>query len=289
MTGAATFVLEAPAGRLEAEARSVNHRFLKATVRTHGSLPGATAVVEDALRQAVRRGHVTVHLRLRPAPSAETGARVDQDAFATAARHLARLAREHGLAEVRVADVLALPGVLAEDQAGADEQAVAAALAEAVGGVVAELQAAREREGALLAAEVRALLDDIETTARALEQRAGEVPAAFQARLAKRMEDLLQGTGVAPDPAWLARECAVLAERSDVREEIARVAAHVAHARDLLAGGGPIGRRLEFLAQELHREANTVGSKANDLDLSRRVLDLRAGVERLREQVQNLE
>jgi uncharacterized protein (TIGR00255 family) len=279
MTGAATFVLEAPAGRLEAEARSVNHRFLKATVRTHGSLPGATAVVEDALRQAVRRGHVTVHLRLRPAPSAETGARVDQDAFATAARHLARLAREHGLAEVRVADVLALPGVLAEDQAGAD----------AVGGVVAELQAAREREGALLAAEVRALLDDIETTARALEQRAGEVPAAFQARLAKRMEDLLQGTGVAPDPAWLARECAVLAERSDVREEIARVAAHVAHARDLLAGGGPIGRRLEFLAQELHREANTVGSKANDLDLSRRVLDLRAGVERLREQVQNLE
>lgn len=289
MTGAGTFVVEAASGRIEAEARSVNHRFFKTTLRTHGPLPSAGQLVEDALKRVVRRGHVSVHLRYRPASSTDTSGWIDDAAFAEAAKHLADLAEQHGLGAVHPRDVLRVPGVLVEGRAGKDEDALTAALKEAVAGVAAALQTAREREGELMAEEVDDLLGRISLALASIVERAGEVPAAYQQRLQKRLEELLKGSGVEPDPAHMARECAILAEKSDVREEIARVEAHVLHARELLHAGGPVGRRLDFLVQELHREANTIGSKTNDLDLSRTVLDLRAAIERLREQVQNLE
>lgn len=289
MTGAGSHAVEAAAGRIEAEARSVNHRFLKSTVRTHGPLPSLNETVEDALRNQVRRGHVTVHVRLRPGPQADPSANVDDEAFAAAARHLTDLAARHGLADIRARDVLSVPGVIGDTRTQADEEALRASAQEAVLGAVAELQASRQREGAHLAAEVEDLLDRIALAVASLSQRADEVPGAYRARLTKRLGDLLDGTGVEPDPAQIARECAVLADRSDVREEIARLEGHIAHARALLHEGGPLGRRLDFLAQEFHREANTVASKTGDLSLSQTVLDLRAGVERLREQVQNLE
>jgi uncharacterized protein (TIGR00255 family) len=289
MTGSGAHAVEAAAGRVEAEARAVNHRFLKSTVRTHGPLPSLNEIVEQAVRDEVRRGHVTVHVRLRPGPQSDPAAAVDDEAFGTAARHLSDLAARHGLAEIRARDVLAIPGVIADTRTRADDEALRDSVSEAVRGAVAQLQASREREGAHMAEEVVDLLDRIALAVAALSQRAGEVPGAYKARLQKRLAELLEGTGVEPDPAQIARECAVLADRSDVREEIARLEAHVAHARALLHAGGPLGRRLDFLAQELHREANTVASKTGDLSLSQTVLDLRAGVERLREQVQNLE
>ena len=289
MTGAGTFVVETAAGRIEAEARSVNHRFLKTSVRAQGALPAATAAVEEVVRKVLRRGHVSVHLRLRP-PPADTGtARIDEQAFTTAARRLKALAAAEGLETVRARDVLAVPGVLGDASSATDEEAVATAMRAAIDGVIQALQAAREREGAALATELSDLLGDIATAGQTLAARAGEVPVAYHGRLRKRLEDLLKGSGVEPDPTQLARECALLAERSDVREEVARLSAHIAHAREVLAEGGAIGRQLEFLVQELHREANTVGSKANDLALSRVVLELKTGIERLREQVQNLE
>lgn len=289
MTGAGTFAVETPFGRIEAEARSVNHRFLKTSVRAQGPLPQAAALAEDILKKHLGRGHVSIHLRLRPATREAADVRIDEAAFTAAAARLRALAEQTHLKKVRVQDVLAVPGVLGESRSEADEAALTQHLAAALEGVTQALQTAREREGALMAAEVSDLLDQIAAAGASLAARAGEVPAAYQERLTKRLATLLEGSGVEPDPAQLARECASLAERSDVREEIARLEAHVTHARELLAAGGVVGRRLDFLVQELHREANTVGSKANDLDLSRVVLDLRAAIERLREQVQNLE
>ncbi|MDJ0522763.1 MAG: YicC/YloC family endoribonuclease [Planctomycetota bacterium] len=289
MTGASTFVVESEQGRIEAEARSVNHRFFKSTLRAQGPLPSAATVVEDALKKVVQRGHVTVHLRYRPAPATDASGWVDDDAFAQAAEHLTKLAARHGLGAVHPRDVLRVPGVMIEGRSNQDDDALMVAVQEAAAGVADALQTAREREGALMAAEVEDLLERIALALADIAGRAGEVPAAYRQRLQKRLEDLLQGSGVEPDPAQMARECAVLAEKSDVREEIARVEAHVQHARELLRAGGPVGRRLDFLVQELHREANTIASKTNDLDLSRTVLDLRAAIERLREQVQNLE
>ncbi len=289
MTGAGTFAVDSASGRIEAEARSVNHRFLKVSLRAQGPLPAAAALAEDILKKHLQRGHVSVHLRLRPAATDTTTARIDEAAFASAAARLQALASEHGLAPVSAQDVLRVPGVLGESRSDEDEAKLLADVRKTLEGVAQALQTSREREGALMAAEVADLLAQIARAGAALAARADELPTAYRDRLKKRLEDLLEGAGVEPDPAHLARECAVLAEKSDVREEIARIEAHVTHARELLAGGGAVGRRLDFLVQELHREANTVGSKANDLDLSRTVLDLRAAIERLREQVQNLE
>ena len=289
MTGAGTFAVETPLGRIEAEARSVNHRFLKTSVRAQGPFPPAAALAEDVVKKHLGRGHVSIHLRLKPVASEAGEVRIDEAAFAAAAAKLRELAKQHDIKKPTARDVLGVPGVLGESRTEADEAALAKGMKEALDGVVRALQTAREREGALMAAEVNSLLDQIAAASTTLAERAGEVPAAYHDRLKKRLDDLLKGSNVEPDPAQLARECASIAERSDVREEIARLEAHVTHARELLAAGGTVGRRLDFLVQELHREANTVGSKANDLDLSRVVLDLRAAIERLREQVQNLE
>lgn len=289
MTGAGTFAVDTPLGRIEAEARSVNHRFLKTSVRAQGPFPPAAAVAEDVVKKHLGRGHVSIHLRLKPVASDAGDVRIDEAAFAAAAAKLRDLAEAHGLTAASARDVLGVPGVLGETRTEADDAALAKGMREALDGVVRALQAAREREGALMAAEVSGLLDQIAEAGETLAARAGEVPAAYHDRLKKRLDDLLKSSGVEPDPVQLARECASMAERSDVREEIARLEAHITHARELLAAGGAVGRRLDFLVQELHREANTVGSKANDLDLSRVVLDLRAAIERLREQVQNLE
>jgi uncharacterized protein (TIGR00255 family) len=289
MTGAGTFVHAAKEGRFEAEARSVNHRFLKVSWRTQGPLPELALEVEERVRRVVERGHVTLTVRLTPAGDAGS-ARVQREAFLAAAAELRSLAQAAGLAAVSASDVLAVPGVLQaapRDEAGAD--GLVQATFAAVDGALAALQAARAREGATLADECRALLTGIERASAALTVRAAEVPAAWQQRLRARLEVLLQGTGAAVDPQALAREVAAMAERSDVREELTRLAAHVAHARALLDDGGAVGRTLDFLVQEMNREANTVGSKANDLALTRTVIGLKADVERLREQVQNLE
>jgi uncharacterized protein (TIGR00255 family) len=290
MTGSGTFVHEHALGRFEGEARSVNHRFLKTTWRAQGPLPDLALEVEERVRARLARGHVTLTLRFTPNREARVGAALDASAFAAAAVELQGLARAAGLPAVTAADVLHVPGVLASAaRTEPDVAGLAAAALEAVDGALGALEAARTREGQALSRELLTLLAAVERAGHELAARAAEVPQAWQQRLRARLDELLKGTGVALDPSALAREVAAMAERSDVREELTRLAAHVGHAREILAKGGSVGRALDFLAQELSREANTVGSKANDLALTRTVIGLKADVERLREQVQNLE
>ena len=290
MTGSGTFTHVVPLGRFEAEARSVNHRFQRITWRPSGPLPDLSAEVEERARTRAGRGHVTLSVRYVPAAEGRPAPTVDPAAFAAAAALLKRLAGSAGLPPPGVGDVLGFAGVAGSaSRDEATDPALAAAVLAAVDGALDALQTARAREGAALAKECAALLASVETAAGALAARAGEVPAAWQQRLRARLDVLLQGSGAAVDPAALAREVAAMAERSDVREELTRLHAHVEHARTLLKDGGAVGRPLDFLVQELHREANTVGSKANDLALTRTVIALKADVERLREQVQNLE
>lgn len=290
MTGSGAFVHEHALGRFEAEARSVNHRFLKTTWRAQGPLPDLALEVEERVRARLTRGHVTLTLRFTPNRDARGAPALDATAFAAAAAELQGLARAAGLPAVTAADVLHVPGVLASAARTEPEGAgVSAAALEAVDGALAALETARTREGQALSRELLTLLASVESAGRELATRAAEVPKAWQQRLRSRLDELLKGTGVALDPAALAREVAAMAERSDVREELTRLSAHVEHAREILARGGSVGRPLDFLAQELSREANTVGSKANDLALTRTVIALKADVERLREQVQNLE
>jgi uncharacterized protein (TIGR00255 family) len=287
MTGAGAATVEHETGRYAVELRSVNNRFLKTSVRSQGSVSAADRVVEEQLKGRIARGHVSGHVRFTPTASSAV-ASIDDEAFRASAARLAALAEAHGTGPVQVADVLRIPGVLGEVAADPDD-AGRAALCEAVRAAVDELVASRRREGELMAAELGALLASIRAAVGEIGARAADVPTAYRERLTARLNDLLEGTDVRFEPDQLAREVALLADRSDVREEIARLEAHVQHAEEVLDAGGAVGRRLDFLVQEMNREANTIGAKAVDLGISHRVVDLKSDVERLREQVQNLE
>ncbi len=288
MTGSGSAVLEKAVGRFEAELRAVNHRFLKTTVRTAGGLPPLDGVIEKRVKERVHRGHVTVHVRLS-SNDAAPGVQVDTGVFTAVAQRLHELARDEKLGPPTVSDVIRFPGVVADATVNQDPEALSEGALEALDLALEAFQAAREREGRAMVEEMGRLLGSIRTTLVAATTRAAELPDAYRERLQGRIRELLDGTGVDPDPAQIVREAASLADRSDVREEIARLEAHLEHAQEVIDEGGPIGRRLDFLVQEMHREVNTIGSKAGDLAMARDVVEMKSDVERLREQVQNLE
>lgn len=291
MTGAGSASVDTPAGRVDAEARSVNHRFLKVSAHVSSALASLEPDVENRVRAGVERGHVTVSLRFARSSSAAASAfRVDAAVAKAAAARLKELANAAGIdPEVTLRDLLSVPGVVAD--AGTIElpPEVEVAASKALDLALASHRASRAREGAHLADECRAILARVATNAAKMRARAPELPKLYRDRLTARLAALLDGSGVAPDPAMLAREVATFADRCDVAEELARLDAHLAHAASLLASEAAVGRKLDFLIQEFHREINTLGSKSPDPEMTAIVLDVKADVERLREQVQNFE
>lgn len=269
------------------ELRSVNGRGLELRFR----LPPGLDALEPALREAagrvLKRGNVTASLTLRREETARIAP--DPAALEQALRLALDLrAQIPDAPPIRAEALLALPGVLrAADPAGAPELALAplqAGFEQALGALLA----ARREEGARIGAMLGALLDEIAALrARAAEEAAGQ-PAAQRTRMLDAVRALLGEIPSLPEER-IAQEVALLAARSDVREELDRLASHVAAARTLLAETGAVGRRLDFLVQEFNREANTLCSKSADVALTRVGLDLKAVIEQLREQVQNLE
>jgi uncharacterized protein (TIGR00255 family) len=291
MTGAGTCVVDVPAGRFEAEARSVNHRFLKVSLHLGPSLSSLETGIEERIRGKVERGHVTVTLRYtRSSKAAVASFRIDEDVAKAASKRLKALAKvcdvEGGLT---LRDLLTVPGVVVEAGGEGLEAPLEKAATKALDGALEALLASRATEGRHLAGECRAILARIAGVVTKLTAMAPELPRTYRDRLQTRIAALLEGSGVAPDPAALAREVASFADRSDVAEELARLSVHLKHAEELLAAGGAVGRKLDFLVQEFHREANTLGSKSPDPAITALVIEVKADVERMREQVQNFE
>ncbi len=195
------------------------------------------------------------------------------------------------LAPARLDGLLGVKGVLElaeEDESGEETEARLAAMGSDLRAALKDLSDARRAEGQHLKAVIETHLASIETLTDKAAASAEAQPEALRARLKSQVEELLDAVPALPEER-LAQEAALLAARGDVREELDRLKAHAAAARELLAGGGPVGRRLDFLCQEFNREANTLCSKASDVELTRVGLDLKSAVEQLREQVQNLE
>lgn len=273
------------------EVRSVNGRGLDVRLR----LPAGFDALEPALREAagkrLARGNVSATLTVKR--EASGGGMVDEAALeAFLARALALAARIPGAPPPCAEALLALPGVVrqapAEDADETGQAALANAVAAAFGTALDDLAAARADEGARLAAVIGSLLERIETLVGAAWARADEQTAQHRARMETALAALLgEANPVAPER--LAQEIALLATKSDVREELDRLGAHIAAARALLAEVAPVGRRLDFLMQEFNREANTLCSKSASLALTAIGLDLKAAIEQLREQVQNIE
>ena len=274
--------------RISVELRTVNHRFFSPSLKLPSALSRWEGEVRDALRRRIARGHVTVSARMERA--AELGAGVDEGRFALYAGQLKELREKYALGgEIDVATVLRMPEVVRighEDdvlEGGAD------ALVAIVDAASDELSVMREREGARLAAVILERLALIDVAVARIAARAPERVIAQRDRLLENVAKLTGGTVL--DEQRLTQEIAILADRLDVGEEIDRFRAHIAAFGEALRGDGadPVGKRLGFLLQEMLREANTAGSKANDAVIQRDVIAIKEELERIREQVENLE
>ncbi len=284
MTGYGRGVAEQDGRRATVEVRSVNHRFLDLKLRGAAVAPALEEQLAARVRAAIERGAVTVSVHVA-APPGEAAARVDPDAAQRAHDLLAQLAAHLGIGPPDLALVLAQPGVVvAAEPAGDDpDPRVVAALDAAL----AQLDRMRTTEGQALAAELRARLDELTALRASIAGLAAQVPAQLARRLAERVRRLLEDAEL--DPGRLAQEAAVLADRADVTEELVRLASHLEQARALLGAPGAVGRRLDFLVQEIGRELNTIGSKSASGEISTLVVDAKAVLEKVREQAQNVE
>ena len=272
------------------ECKSLNHRHLEVSLK----LPRALASLEmDARRlvqAAVARGRLDVAVSIG-AP--EGASLTPPTANAAPAREYLEAARAVGRALGLAGDpplewVLAQPGVITrESEPAVAPDEIWPLLADALGRALADLAARREGEGRALGAELRALLEQLTGSVELIAERAPLASSRRGQRLTERMRALLGETPL--DEARIATEAAVWAERTDVSEELARLRAHLAEFTRLLQEGGPVGRTLDFLIQEMNREVNTVGSKADDLDISQAVIAAKSALEKLREQAANVE
>ncbi|XBQ15523.1 MAG: YicC/YloC family endoribonuclease [Oceanicaulis sp.] len=285
MTGFARAVRTGAFGAVTIEARSVNGKGLDVRLRAPSGLDALETAIREMVKARFSRGSVSISVSVDP-PEGGAGVSIDTarlEAYAQAAKALA----DKGLAAPATAgELLAMKGVVQTEDLEVDPEALAAAATEAAAEALAGLQAAREEEGAALASVLEEHLSEIEALREEAAANAAARPEAIRDRIKAKFDELLPD-GL--DPDRLAQEAAALAVKADVREELDRLSAHIDSARALIAGGSPAGRKLDFLSQEFNREANTLCSKAADPALTRAGLAMKAAVDRLREQVQNVE
>jgi uncharacterized protein (TIGR00255 family) len=266
--------------------RGVNHRFLDVALKLRDEYAALEPAIRKAVAAVTSRGHVDVLVRTtRPAGA---GVKIDMDAAERYAKDWREDSSKRGLpGELTARDLLSLPGVLRAEESADGDSSTEASLLDLVEKALLEFDQTRAREGAALSLTFEEILKRIETGVARLDAERVGVSERVQSSLRERIAKL--AAGVAVDEARLAQEVALLADRADITEEIDRLKTHLAELRRLLAAAGPIGRRLDHLAQEIHREVNTSGSKVRETGATRVVLDLKADLETFKEQVQNVE
>jgi uncharacterized protein (TIGR00255 family) len=272
---------------VDVEIRSVNHKYCEVKVRLPRELSALEHEVVRSVKERLARGGVDVAVRRTPSGSL-VAPRVDVGLAESYARAFAEVQARLGLpGSVTLADVIAAEGVVRLDERPIDVEIVGEALRRALAAALTQLAAMRGREGEALARDLVARLDELERLIGRVAELAPQSVEQYRARLSERVAELSRGLPV--DPGRLAQEVAVFADRTDVAEEITRLRSHLAQVRALVAMSEPAGRKLDFLVQEMHREANTIGSKSQNADIAGVVVALKAEIERMREQVQNVE
>ncbi len=287
MTGFGAGEGGAGGGRLRMEIRTVNHRFFNLSAKLPSDLAPLESQLREQLRKELERGHLSVSVRWVESPAREAALALNIERARVVVARLRELQTSLGLVgEVSLDLVARQPEVLVFD--GSETPTVTWEELEPIAAAaIAECKAMRLREGEVLATELAHRLDRIEAaTARISALAPARLPRERD-RLRAAVGDLLDGRSV--DEARLAQELALLADKLDITEELVRFAAHVAACRAALAGNDPVGKRLGFLAQELGREINTMGAKANDAEIAQQVILMKGEMEKFREQLENLE
>ena len=271
------------------EVRSVNNRYLDCTVKMPRMYTFAEDAVKKHVQQAVSRGKVDVFITVDATAADVAKVAVNRELAAQYAAALGELADLCGESDYRIApETLArFPDVLTVTKEDEDLETVSADLCAVLDEALAAYNAMRAVEGAKLAADIAGRLDTIERCTGQVEQRSPETVAEYRQKLTARMEEVLQSTTI--DEQRILMEAAIYADKVAVDEETVRLRSHVAQLRTMLQSDEPMGRKMDFLIQEVNRESNTIGSKCNDVAIANVVVGLKAEVEKMREQVQNVE
>jgi uncharacterized protein (TIGR00255 family) len=290
MSGYGRGVADGEGLRISFELRSVNHRFCRVGM----NLPAELAFFEGAARQLIseriERGKIDLSATLR-GPGGLPAVQINAELAASYQNSLAALADDLGIdAQIDLAMLTSLPGVVSgQTSPHVDADRDAGLVRQALTDALDALDEMRAAEGEHLAEDMTRRFETIAATVADIERTTTDLPARYRDLLSARIEALLEGSTGELDPARLAHEVAYYADRSDITEELVRLRSHIDKAAGMLESGGSVGRSLEFLMQEMHREINTIGAKAKVVEIGELVVELKSELERVREQVQNVE
>lgn len=288
MTGFGTGRAKVEEEELAVELKSLNHKFCEVKVRLPRELSSLEALAGKMIKDRLHRGAVELFVKRQVQGGSEAVPQVDLALAREYRRALSEIAHAVGVADdVGLTDIAFQPGVLRLEERGVNLDHAQRALETAVAQALEGLSEMRRKEGEAIHADIQGRLASIETVAREVAALAPRSVDDYRQRLQDRLADL--GRGLPLDPQRLAQEVAYFAERTDVAEEMTRLASHLQQFRALLASQEPSGRKMDFLVQEMHREVNTTGSKSQHPEISTRIVAMKAELERVREQVQNVE
>jgi len=288
MTGYGAGTAQISGKTFSVEIKSVNSRYSDFSVK----LPRIYTFLEDALRKAagetIKRGKVDIYINVETSGESDVVVNLNKPLAEEYLSALRSLSEELGIASNATAETfLRIPDVFSVEKAPEDNEAITAAVLEALRSALDSFDKMRIAEGEKLALDLKEHLAFIENATAEIEKRSPEIVNEYRRRIEERMRDILQGA--AYDETRLLTEVAIFADKVNVNEEIVRLKSHVSQFLQMLENGGCVGRKIDFLIQEMNREINTIGSKSNDLDVARIVIDVKAEIEKLREQIQNVE
>ena len=270
------------------ELRSVNNRYLDCNVRMPRLYLFAEETIKSRVQNTISRGKVDVFVTLDSTGGEQVQVSVNQPLADGYYAALTQLAERYGLSkDISVSLLSRFPDVLLAEKAEEDVEQRAQDICSVLDRALADFDQMRTREGARLEADVLSRAARIEELVGKVEERSPQTVAEYRAKLEARMNEVLSNTQL--DPARILTEAAIFADKVAVDEETVRLRSHIGQLRHMLEQGGATGRKLDFLIQEFNREANTIGSKCSDIDIARHVVDIKAEIEKIREQIQNIE
>lgn len=288
MTGYGRAVETVNGREFTVEVRSVNNRYLDCTVKLPRSLSFGEDAVKQAVKASISRGKVDVFVSVRGEGAQETAVSLNKPMAEGYLAAMRQMQQEYGLAgEITVSVLSGLPDVFLLDKPPVDEERLLADFLTVAQKALANFDAMRRTEGAALAADLRGRGKTVLSLVERVEAGSPQTVADYRARLEAKLQEVLANTAI--DESRILTEAAIFADKVAVDEETVRLRSHLNQMNTMLDAGGPIGRKLDFLLQEMNREANTIGSKCSDVRLARVVVEIKAELEKIREQTQNIE
>ncbi len=288
MTGFGRGEAEYEGRRYTAEIKSVNHRFLDVNIKMPKSLSKFEGMIRSVLKEYLERGKVDVYITFYNTSPDTSCIRYNKGIASEYLKYLREISSDFGLDDdIRVSTLSRFPDVFTTAEEELDEDMVWKELEPVLRSALTEIKASREREGEDLKKDLLAKLDVIKNEVFQIEEKAPEILDNYRKKITEKVEEMLSGAGI--EESRILTEVTIFADKICVDEEMTRLKCHIDAMGDELRKGGAVGRKLDFIAQEMNREANTTLSKANDLFISDTAIEIKTGIEKIREQVQNIE